>query len=91
MLWQEWMAERRSGGSNLNLSVCLRDTEVSVFGLSPEWALSGSDSPMELQWIHIKTQCLPLLQHIHWAGKSNTYFSISELDVFHCEHKKNGV
>lgn len=36
-----------------NLSVCHRETWRSqCLDFTPEWALSGSDSPMELQWTH---------------------------------------
>lgn len=52
--------------SNLSLSVCPRETWRSqCLDFSPEWALSGSDSPMELEWTHKDSLFATVTAHPH--------------------------
>lgn len=82
LLAQSWMAERRFVGTNLSsvsvpetyggLSVWAAPLNEPFLVLTHPWSSSG----------HIKTQCYSTSTRV---GKSNTNFSIPELDVFHCE------
>lgn len=57
---------RGSWKSNLSVSVCPRKTWGSqCLDLSPEWALSGSESPMELRRTHKDSLFTTVTAHPH--------------------------
>lgn len=73
--------------SNLSLSVCPWETWRSqCLDFIPEWALSGSDSPMELQWIHKDALFSTVPAHPH-ERESQTQ-TLASQNVFHCKYKK---
>lgn len=90
---QGWMAEWHFGSpwrSNLSLSVCPRETWRSqCLDFTPEWALSGSDSPMELQWTHKDSLFATVTAHPHERESQTQTSQRSQIsDVFHWIREK---